>query len=250
VGKYVANVAGHAGVGCLSAVASGGSCKAGALAAGAGAAVAPVASQGGLVGGTAISGLAGGLGSLLGGGKFQDGAVTGAFGYLFNAWLHITDVGNDAHNTLLQAAEQSGDKYFGNVWSPPGDSDTWFGGRPDLGDRDALLLWEIKPNNAVQIAAGVVQVEVYSIIAGATGQPYVPADFLPDFFHGGSLTLLGQYGFYTYTFAEGGVITYNTELYQNNVVVPMFVPVSRPRSDGPGSYPFMPPLPPLIPVIR
>jgi RHS repeat-associated protein len=90
LGKYVANVAGHAGVGCLSAVASGGHCGPGALAAGSGAAIAPVAAQGGLVGGTAISSAVGGLASLAGGAKFEDGAVTAAFGYLFNACLHAS----------------------------------------------------------------------------------------------------------------------------------------------------------------
>ena len=86
--EYVENVAGHAAVGCLSSVASGGTCKAGALSAAAGALAAPEAVQAGLVGGTAISAIAGGLGSLAGGGKFLDGAVTGAFGYLFNACAH------------------------------------------------------------------------------------------------------------------------------------------------------------------
>ena len=47
--------------------------------------MAPIASQAGLVGGTAISGVAGGLASVAVGGKFADGAVTAAFGYLFNS---------------------------------------------------------------------------------------------------------------------------------------------------------------------
>lgn len=37
-----------------------------------------------LAAGTAISAVVGGAGSVLGGGKFQNGAITGAFGYLFN----------------------------------------------------------------------------------------------------------------------------------------------------------------------
>jgi RHS repeat-associated protein len=86
--NYAENVAGHAAVGCGSALASGGSCKSGALSGAAGAAVAPVAVTAGLVGGSAISGLAGGLASLAGGAKFMDGAVTAAFGYLFNACAH------------------------------------------------------------------------------------------------------------------------------------------------------------------
>lgn len=68
--------------------ASGGECGPGALSAAAGAGVAPVALQANLIGGTAISGLVGGLASVAGGGKFEDGAVTAAFGYLFNACVH------------------------------------------------------------------------------------------------------------------------------------------------------------------
>jgi hypothetical protein len=83
--QYAENIAGHAAVGCMSAVISGGACGPGAVAGAAGSAVAPIASQEGLVGGTAISGVAGGLASVAVGGKFADGAVTAAFGYLFNA---------------------------------------------------------------------------------------------------------------------------------------------------------------------
>jgi RHS repeat-associated protein len=79
-GVYVANIAGHAGVGCLSAAASGGHCGPGALAAAVGTALAPIAGPAGVVG----SAIAGGLASRAGGGKFEDGAVTGAFSYLFS----------------------------------------------------------------------------------------------------------------------------------------------------------------------
>ena len=81
------NIAGHALVGCGSAVASGGSCKSGALAGGTSAAAAPFigsVSQGNLVAATVLSATAGGLASVAGGGKFANGAITGAFGYLFN----------------------------------------------------------------------------------------------------------------------------------------------------------------------
>jgi RHS repeat-associated protein len=82
---YAENIAGHAAVGCLSTVASGGSCEAGAVSAAAGSAVSPFALHAGLLGGSAISGVAGGLASLAVGGKFADGAVTAAFGYMFNS---------------------------------------------------------------------------------------------------------------------------------------------------------------------
>jgi hypothetical protein len=94
---FAANIAGRAAVGCVSSVASGGSCEAGALAAGAGSAAAPLVAEqfpnartdlGQRLEATGVSGLVGGLASLAGGGKFMDGAVTAAFGYLFNQGLH------------------------------------------------------------------------------------------------------------------------------------------------------------------
>jgi RHS repeat-associated protein len=81
------NVASHAGVGCLSSVASGGECGAGALSGGISAAADPLLPQD-FMGGTIGHGIVGGLASLAGGGKFENGAVTGAFGYLFNSMLH------------------------------------------------------------------------------------------------------------------------------------------------------------------
>jgi hypothetical protein len=91
LGGYVANIAGHAAVGCVSAVASGGQCGPGALSAGVSDAAAPLVggiAQGNALIGGALSGGIGGLASVAGGGKFADGAVTGAFGYLFNEFAH------------------------------------------------------------------------------------------------------------------------------------------------------------------
>jgi RHS repeat-associated protein len=94
ISNFAANIAGHAAIGCLSAVASGGKCEAGAISAAAGAASAPLVLEAfpdastntvQRLEGSAVSGVVGGLASLAGGGKFEDGAVTAAFGYLFNA---------------------------------------------------------------------------------------------------------------------------------------------------------------------
>jgi hypothetical protein len=90
---YFANVAGHAGVGCLSAVASGGECGPGALSGAAGSAATPLLSvafrdpvnnPADRFGGVAGSAVIGGFASVAGGGKFENGAITAAFGYLFN----------------------------------------------------------------------------------------------------------------------------------------------------------------------
>lgn len=81
--------AAHAGAGCLSGAASGGGCGPGALSAGAGKFATlgwaahiedPIAL------GIAVTAI-GGTASVLGGGKFGNGATTAAFGYLFNCGL-------------------------------------------------------------------------------------------------------------------------------------------------------------------
>ncbi len=85
---YGENVAAHAAVGCASSSLSGGNCGSGALAGGFSAAAAPLASDLGVVGGAIASTVIGGTASVLGGGKFANGAATGAFGYLFNYCSH------------------------------------------------------------------------------------------------------------------------------------------------------------------
>ena len=82
--QHVANVIGHAAVGCAFTAAGGGSCKSGAMAAGFSSFAGPVLKdlnfEAKLVAKTVIGGTA----SVLGGGKFENGAITAAFGYLYN----------------------------------------------------------------------------------------------------------------------------------------------------------------------
>jgi len=89
--KFAEAIAGHAVVGCVSSVAGGGKCGTGALSAGFGELFTPViagAAKGfgkfDVVAGTIAASVVGGTASVLGGGKFANGAVTAAFGYLFN----------------------------------------------------------------------------------------------------------------------------------------------------------------------
>ena len=96
-GAFAFTVAGHSAVGCASATASGGSCVSGALSAGFAAFAGPlIPSEAALVGRAVIGGTA----SVIGGGKFQNGAVTAAFGYLFNEMAHYarnTELGRDIY---------------------------------------------------------------------------------------------------------------------------------------------------------
>jgi RHS repeat-associated protein len=82
---FLPNVFGHALVGCASNAASGGKCGPGALAAAVTAFAGPVINgQGFSIGSLFMNTALGGLASVAGGGKFANGAVTAAFGYLAN----------------------------------------------------------------------------------------------------------------------------------------------------------------------
>jgi hypothetical protein len=83
---FLPNVFGHALVGCASNAASGGKCGPGALSAAVTAFAGPVINgQGFSIGSLLMNTAVGGLASVAGGGKFANGAVTGAFGYLANS---------------------------------------------------------------------------------------------------------------------------------------------------------------------
>jgi hypothetical protein len=103
--QHLSNIAGHAAVGCVMAVASGGKCGQGAASGAIGAAGSPVIATylpdfktdpAQFVAGAAISAGLGGLASVASGGKFVTGAETAAFGYLFNA----TQVSVGLSNTI------------------------------------------------------------------------------------------------------------------------------------------------------
>jgi hypothetical protein len=81
---HLANIAGHALVGCASAEASGGKCGPGALAGGITSAAGPFINGKNFALNVVSNAVLGGAAAVAGGGKFENGAVTGAFGYLFN----------------------------------------------------------------------------------------------------------------------------------------------------------------------
>jgi hypothetical protein len=89
-GSMLGRTALHAGAGCLSSVVGGGSCKAGAISVALGEIGTHLPGSDNYAFGVAKGAMLGGLGSKLAGGKFEDGAATGAFGYMFN---HAMDHG-------------------------------------------------------------------------------------------------------------------------------------------------------------
>jgi hypothetical protein len=131
---HLFNIAGHALVGCGSAVARGGKCGPGALSGAAGSFVGPMVEKAGFWGGLVITSTVGGLASVAGGGKFGNGAVTAAFGYLFNSmWRSRTPVPllDDKGNTVLN---QDGDPMM-----RPSDVDPHYFTRPQPGELRGLM---------------------------------------------------------------------------------------------------------------
>jgi hypothetical protein len=82
---HLFNIAGHALVGCASAVANRGRCGSGALSGAVGSFAGPLLTGLRFESNLIATSVLGGLASVAGGGKFANGAITGAFGYLFNA---------------------------------------------------------------------------------------------------------------------------------------------------------------------
>jgi hypothetical protein len=88
----------------------GGSCQSGALSAGVSAGAGPFINSPNQVASLVRNAVVGGVASVAGGGKFANGAITGAFGYMFNqcaASPTCSLVGQDPSNAYLAAQGQS-----------------------------------------------------------------------------------------------------------------------------------------------
>jgi hypothetical protein len=111
-GQYVAA---HAAGGCITSVAGGGACGSGAASAAFGkfTTIAIGDVQGDFAKGVAST-VAGGVGSVIAGGKFENGATTAAFGYLFN---HLMSVGANIRVPLVGGAKFAvGVSYENGKW--------------------------------------------------------------------------------------------------------------------------------------
>src|SRR6185437_2232216 len=209
-----------AAVGCASSVASGASCGSGALSGAVGSALSPLTSSvfqnpqeniGDRIGATVVSAAAGGLASVAGGGKFANGAVTAAFGYLFNAGVGAISRGvnamldgQDAHRALQDWLEQ---QRIPGLFTESGfdGQGTSFLGRVDIGNSISQEIWEIKPNNLAGYFAARVAVEFYSLTSiglaeyGAGATLPLPGE-----------QLFGQRGSYVYVNAGKGAILWSS----------------------------------------
>lgn len=172
------NVLGHAAVGCVTASAAGGDCERGAMAASAGAAwtnygpkfANPVAD---FVATSAV----GGTISVIGGGKFANGASTAAFGYLFNQAAH----GKPPYETreLAPQAEALGiettrltETDFQSVQGKHGPM-TNRGDRPNsIFDPDLIRNYETFVDKVVNPALGPGAAPLTVSASGSAGQIY------------------------------------------------------------------------------
>jgi hypothetical protein len=99
---HLSNMAGHALVGCVSAVAQGGRCGPGALSAAAGSFAGPILRDLGFHRNLVAHAVVGGIASVAAGGNFANGAITSAYGYLFN---ELGDQ-NDRHKEGMDKARR------------------------------------------------------------------------------------------------------------------------------------------------
>jgi RHS repeat-associated protein len=141
---YALKVAGHALVGCVSAVASGGKCGPAALAGGITSAAGPLINGQNSALNVVSNAVLGGLASVAGGGKFANGAATGAFGYIFNDFSHLW-LGWDAHYSIEYFFENKSTNFEGEIRvHVDGGSDIF----PDLvyfsAKDNTIYVWEIK----------------------------------------------------------------------------------------------------------
>lgn len=105
----VQGVALHGVAGCVTSVSSGGKCGPGALSAAFSQFSLPLKSGLDPYSGTFVSAAIGGTGSVLGGGKFANGARTAAYGYLFNYCMHNGCTPTESGNTRDRDAYGRGD---------------------------------------------------------------------------------------------------------------------------------------------
>ena len=151
----VGHYASHAAVGCVSSVAGGGQCGAGALSAMAGLAGTQFGEVigAGTAGRFATSVVAGGIGSSLAGGSFMDGAQTAAYGYLFNSLAHWQIAERNSAKVLLDNGWKVVEHVALTVTDTGGKSFTVIADSIAM-KGDMLLITEVKDGLAAKLSPG------------------------------------------------------------------------------------------------
>jgi hypothetical protein len=159
---HLFNIAGHALVGCLSAIASRGQCGPAVLAGAVTSFAGPfINGRGFSIESLVANATLGGLAAVAGGGKFANGAITGAFGYLFNQAArdlggtsgNPRDLGryysNNDQNIRLDANNAPADTTI-RTWTIGGDDDTTVTVRGQPRDVTGWQEFDLPPETTVQ----------------------------------------------------------------------------------------------------
>jgi hypothetical protein len=232
----IPNIVGHALVGCAYGAASGGDCGSGALAAGVGAAVG-FANTGNAFGNFVVATVAGGIGAELGGGKFANGAITGAFGYLYNCFSNDCWIGRDAERAMTDylRTRKDIDFKFGKYYDSEGN---FFFGKPDIYDEVNKMVWDVKPDSKYGYTSGAAQMSMYTLQG-----VYSPGTAEPIFGGAGSMILPGQMGSYEFHYGGNGLLfyqrLYSSELesgFRNGAARSLMGPLPGRRSGSPFGF--------------
>lgn len=137
----------HAGAGCVSASAGGGSCGSGALQAGFTKFASANLPNYGNVGNLVKYAVIGGTASAIGGGKFANGAMTGAWQYLMNEATEANKPKGDFVKTNINGEEQWVAREYAERMKLAQDAGL------DLSNREEFLKWRADPG-CVQMCVG------------------------------------------------------------------------------------------------
>ncbi len=188
---------GHAGVGCLSGAMSGGGCGRGAASAAFGKAATNFTDGWSVEARFVAATVAGGTASVIGGGKFENGATTAAFGYLFNAcsqgrcWVTNEERALAQQGKFIEywrAACDGGDSYACRAAEVSQGKGLW--GRLATGRLTTYLI-----NNGViqsaaeaqpildRIRADIVRADVGALDAAGAGNPVIRSREVINIYH-------------------------------------------------------------------
>ena len=164
-----------------------------------------------------VTAVAGGTASVVGGGKFANGAFQSGFGFLFNHWAHWAELaayGREAHQLLQDHLAKQGYVVERSCATPTNCVD----GRFDIADARTKEVWEIKRLSFFGIGMGQLALEAYTKPETGLHRGGDIAGLKVD----ANLTLSKGDVNYTYYNDGGGLITY--ERWENPTPTTIYVP--------------------------
>jgi hypothetical protein len=239
VGRAVESVGLHGLVGGFTSRLAGGSFKSGFLAAGVSEALGPnPQAVDNNIEGAVMSAVAGGLGSVFGGGKFQNGAITGAFGYLFNDALHDAQM-RAAGQTEVTLADGS------KVWMTPDaaadyvmrNPQPWAASKIGLGVGATFVYGDILAARIACASSGVCYKGVgtgFGLTAGLSGDSSIEAWTLSRTGNPDATGMMSQWNV-TFGLGLGISATYRSSVAGSDLTVD-FAPISGASATATAGY--------------